>query len=89
MASRFAGLPPVAGVRAAGGPPADAVVSLRMADGGGETSIPLRQVQAPSVMRLTEVIVPKPGVYGSARRKAEDALAEFRERVDERRRKKW
>jgi hypothetical protein len=32
MASWFAGLPPVAGVRAAGGPPADAVVSLRMAD---------------------------------------------------------
>jgi hypothetical protein len=34
MASRFAGLPPVAGVRAAAGLPADAVVSLRMADGG-------------------------------------------------------
>lgn len=48
MASWFAGLRPVAGVRAAGGPPADAVVSLRMAD-GGEASFPLRQVQGRQV----------------------------------------
>ena len=49
MASRFAGLPPVAGIRAVGGPPADAVVSLRMAD-GGEASFPLRQVQGRQVI---------------------------------------
>jgi len=49
MTSRFAGLPPVAGVRADGGPPADAVVSLRMAD-GGEASFPLRQVQGRQVV---------------------------------------
>jgi len=39
----------VAGVRAAAGLPADAVVSLRVAD-GGETSFPLRQVQARQVI---------------------------------------
>ena len=44
MASWFAGLPPVAGVRAADGPPVDAMVSLRMAD-VSEASCPLRQVQ--------------------------------------------
>jgi len=49
MTSRFAGLPPVAGVRAAGGPPVDAVVSLRMAD-GGEASFPLRQVRGRQVV---------------------------------------
>ena len=49
MASWFAGLPPVAGVRAAGGPPVDAVVSLRMAD-GGEASFPLRRVQGRQVI---------------------------------------
>jgi len=49
MTSRFAGLPPVAGVRAAGGAPADAGVSLRMAD-GGEASFPLRRVQGRQVV---------------------------------------
>jgi TnsA endonuclease N terminal len=49
MASWFAGLRPVAGIRAAGGPPADAVVSLRTAD-GGEASFPLRQVQGRQVV---------------------------------------
>jgi hypothetical protein len=49
MASRFAGLYPVAGVRAEYEPPADAEVSLRMAD-GGETSLPLRLVQARRVL---------------------------------------
>jgi hypothetical protein len=49
MTSRFAGLPPVAGTRAAGGPPADAVVSLRMAD-GGEASFPLSQVRGRQVV---------------------------------------
>jgi hypothetical protein len=39
----------VAGTRAAGGPPSDAVVSLRMAD-GGEASFPLRQVQGRQVV---------------------------------------
>jgi len=39
----------VAGVRAVGEPPADAVVSLRAAD-GGEASFPLRQVQARRVI---------------------------------------
>jgi hypothetical protein len=39
----------VAGVRAAAEPPADAVVSLRMAD-GSETSLPLRRVQARQVI---------------------------------------
>jgi len=39
----------VAGVRAAGEPAADAVVSLRTAD-GGEASFPLRQVQARRVI---------------------------------------
>jgi hypothetical protein len=48
MASRFAGLRPLAGARAAFEPPADAVVSLRMAD-GGEASFPLRRVQARQV----------------------------------------
>jgi hypothetical protein len=45
MASWFAGLYPVTGVRAECDPPADARVSLRMAD-GGEASFPLHQVQA-------------------------------------------
>ncbi len=49
MTSRFAGLPPVAGTRAADGPPADALVSLRMAD-GGEASFLLRQVQGRQVI---------------------------------------
>ena len=49
MASRFAGLPPVHGVRAAGGPPVDAMVSLRMAD-GGKASVPLRQVRGRQVV---------------------------------------
>src|SRR6266571_950789 len=49
MASRFGGLPPVAGVRAAGEPAADVVVSQRTAD-GGEASFPLRQVQARRVI---------------------------------------
>ena len=49
MTSRFAGLPPVAGVRAAGGPPVDAVVSLRTAD-GGEASFPLHHVQGRQVI---------------------------------------
>jgi hypothetical protein len=44
MASWFAGLRPLAGARAACELPADAVVSLRMAD-GGEASFPLRRVQ--------------------------------------------
>lgn len=48
MASRFTGLRPLAGARAACEPPADAVVSLRMAD-GGEASFPLRRVQARQV----------------------------------------
>ena len=48
MASWFAGLPPVAGTLAAGALPADAVVSLRMAD-GGEASFPLPQVRARQV----------------------------------------
>ena len=48
MASWFAGLRPLAGARAACEPPADALVSLRMAD-GGEASFPLRQVQARQV----------------------------------------
>ncbi len=48
MASWFAGLRPLAGARAAGEPPADALVSLRMAD-GGEASFPLRQVQGRQV----------------------------------------
>jgi hypothetical protein len=49
MAYRFAGLYPVAGGRAEYEPPADAVVSLRMAD-GGETSLPLQRVQARRVL---------------------------------------
>src|SRR5260370_14038795 len=49
MASRFGGWRGVAGIRAAGGPPGDAVVSLRMAD-GGEASFPLRQVQGRQVV---------------------------------------
>jgi hypothetical protein len=49
MAHRFAGLYPVAGVRAECEPPADAVVLLRMAD-GRETSLPLRQVRARRVL---------------------------------------
>jgi hypothetical protein len=49
MASRLPGLPPVAGVRAAAELSVDAVVSLRMAD-GGEASFPLRQVQARQVI---------------------------------------
>ena len=48
-ASWFAGLRPLAGARAAGELPADAVVSLRMAD-GGEASFPLRQVQGRQVV---------------------------------------
>jgi hypothetical protein len=48
MTSRFTGLPPLAGTRAAPELPADAVVSLRMAD-DGEASFPLRQVQARQV----------------------------------------
>ena len=39
----------MASVQAADGPPADAVVSLRMAD-GGEASFPLRQVQGRQVV---------------------------------------
>jgi hypothetical protein len=49
MASRFAGLPPLASVRAASQPPADAVVSLRMAD-GSEASLALPQVQGRQVI---------------------------------------
>jgi hypothetical protein len=49
MASWFAGLRPLAGARAACELPADAVVSLRMAD-GGEASFPLRQVQGRQVV---------------------------------------
>jgi hypothetical protein len=49
MASWFAGLRSLAGARAAGELPADAVVSLRMAD-GGEASFPLRQVQGRQVI---------------------------------------
>ena len=49
MASWFAGLRPLAGARAACELPADAVVSLRMAD-DGEASFPLRQVQARQVI---------------------------------------
>ena len=49
MAFRSGGLRLVAGVRAAGGPPADAMVSLRMAD-GGEASFPLHQVQGRQVV---------------------------------------
>jgi hypothetical protein len=48
MASWFAGLRPLAGARVACEPPADAVVSLRMAD-GGEASLALRGVQARQV----------------------------------------
>lgn len=48
MASWFAGLRLLAGARAAGELPADAVVSLRMAD-GGEASFPLPQVRARQV----------------------------------------
>jgi hypothetical protein len=49
MASWFAGLRPLAGVRAAGALSSDAVVSLRMAD-GGEASFPLRRVQGRQVV---------------------------------------
>jgi len=49
MASWFAGLRPLAGARAACELPADAVVSLRMAD-GGEASFPLLQVQGRQVV---------------------------------------
>jgi hypothetical protein len=48
MASWFAGLRPVAGVPAADGLPADAMVSLRMGD-GSEASLALRGVQARQV----------------------------------------
>jgi hypothetical protein len=49
MASWFAGLRPLAGARAAGELPEDAVVSLRMAD-GGEASFPLPLVKARQVV---------------------------------------
>jgi hypothetical protein len=48
MASRFAGLLPLAGTRAASELPGEAVVSLRMAD-GGEASFPLRRVRGRQV----------------------------------------
>lgn len=70
-----------------------AAVSVLTLGPDKEISSAVRQM-TPAVMRLTEVIVSKPGVYGRARRKAEDALTEFRETVDRRRRmtkrmKKW
>jgi hypothetical protein len=46
---RFAGLYPVAGVQSEYEPPADAVVSLRMAD-GGEASLQLQHMQARRVL---------------------------------------
>lgn len=49
MASWFAGLRPLAGSRAACELPADAVVSLRMAD-GSEASLALPQVQGRQVI---------------------------------------
>jgi hypothetical protein len=49
MASWFAGLRPLAGARAACELPADAVVSLRIAD-GGEAGFPLLQVQGRQVV---------------------------------------
>ena len=49
MASWFAGIRPLAGARAVSELPADAVVSLRMAD-GGEASFALLQVQARQVI---------------------------------------